>query len=123
MGQSQATKDRLTTIFMRAYREIYGKYVPIKTKNDYICRQIKMRTPRQIITQEGLKFISKVINTQMPPQIYKMLIFPRMPRKNMKIQINKAPRTIKCQRSLLYKSLRQFNALHSSIKFLHHFKG
>ena len=119
IGQNQLTKDRLTTIFMRAYKEIYAKYVPLKTKNDYICRQVKMKTPRQVIVQEALKFISKVINTQRPGQIFKMISFPRRPRKNARLEIDRAPRTVKCRRSLLYKSLRQFNNLHSSLKFLH----
>ena len=94
LGQSQQTKDRITTIFMRAYRAIYGKYIPMKTKNEYICRQMKMKTPRQIIIQESLKFISKVINTQMPGQIYKMMIFPRKPRKNARIEIDWAPKPL-----------------------------
>ena len=69
LGQSETVKDRLTAVFMRAYRMIYGKHIPHKTKNEFICRQIKLKTPRQLIVQEGLKFMSKVINTQTPNQI------------------------------------------------------
>ena len=119
MGQSESIKDKITAIFMRAYRVIYGRPLPFKMKNEYICKQIGKKSPRQLMIQEGLKFISKVINTQMPKQIYNLLKFPRKPRKNMKIETKRTPRAIKCRRTLIYKALRQFNALHSSIKFLH----
>ena len=119
VGQTEAVKSKITTVFMRAYREIYRQPLPMKTKNEFICKKIGCKTTRQLIIQEGLKFISRIVNTQTPPQIFKMLKFPRKPRKNALIQTTRTPRTIKCKRSIIYKTIRQFNSLHSSIKFLH----
>ena len=107
------------TVFMRAYRAIYGRPVPLKTKNEFICKMIKKKSPRQMILQEGLKFISKVVNTQLPKQIFNELTFPKKPRSDMKIGTKTIPRTQRCRRCLIYRSLRHFNNLHSSIRFLH----
>ena len=119
MGQSESVKDRLTAIYMRANRQIYNISVPIKTKNEWICRKIGVKTPRQLITEAGLKFINKVVNTQMPPEIFKVLEFPKRFRKTAQISTINHPRTIKCRRSFIYKALKQYNALHSSLKYLH----
>ena len=54
-------------------------------------RKIGKKTPRQLILEAGAKFISKIINTQTPPEIYNMLVFPRKFRKNVKIFTKSAP--------------------------------
>ena len=93
--------------------------IPMKTKNSYICRKIGIKTPRQLILEAGAKFISKVINTQTPPEIYNFLVFPRKFRKNAKIFTKKAPRTKRCRRSTIYSTLEIFNSLHHSLKYNH----
>ena len=119
MGQAEVIKDRLTAVYMRANRQIFNLPLPIKTKNEWVCKRIGVKTPRQLITEAGLKFINKVINSQMPPEIYKELEFPKRFRKFAKISTKTQPRTIKCRRSFIYIALKQFNALHSSLKYLH----
>ena len=66
-----------------------------------------------------LKIVHWSINRQMPPEIYKLFICPRNFRKSAKVNIQNAPRTIKCRCSLIYKATRKFNALHSSLKYIH----
>merc|ERR1711954_462511 len=102
---------------MRANWQIYNQPLPIKTKNIWICKKIGVKTPRQLITDAGLKFIHSVVNKQMPPKIFKLIKFPRRFRKAAQISTFHQPRTIKCRRSYIYKALRQFNTLHSSLKF------
>ena len=104
---------------MRANREILGQHLPIKTKNEYVCRKIGKKTPRQLIVEAGVKFMHKVVNSQLPHEIYEQIIFPRKFRKNAKITLKRIPRTAKCRRCLIYKATRMFNELHSSLKFIH----
>ena len=104
---------------MKANTAIYGLPIPFKTKNEYICRKIGMKTPRQLILQASVKFMHKVVNTQMPPEIFNHLIFPRRFRKNAKLHTKRVPNTKRGKRSTIYKSLSLFNALHSSLKFVH----
>ena len=118
-GQTESIKDCFTAIIMRANREIYGMSLPIKTKNSYICRKIGKKTPRQLILEAGAKFINKIINTQTPPEIYNQLVFPRKFRKNTKIYTMRAPRTNKCRRSTIYRTLGIFNSLHHSLRYTH----
>ena len=117
-GQTELIKDKLTAIIMRANRAIYGQPVPLKTKNEYICRKIGVKTPRQLMLQASLKFMHKIVNNQTPPEIYNQLIFPRKFRKNAKLHTKRTPRTKKGKRSTIYKSLMLFNAIHSSLKFV-----
>ena len=94
-GQRANAKDKMTPIFIRATREIYGLPVPLKTKNEYICKKIGMKTPRQLITKAGLQFIHRVINTQMPMDIFDVLVFRRKMRRNAKINTITKHQTIK----------------------------
>merc|ERR1711954_330541 len=50
-GQTEVIKDKFTAILMQANRAIYGQPIPVKTKNEYICRKIGMKTPRQLILE------------------------------------------------------------------------
>ena len=118
-GQTELIKDKLTAIIMHANRAIYGQHIPVKTKNEYICRKIGMKTPRQLILQASVKFMHKIVNTQMPPEIFNQIIFPRRFRKNAKLHTKRVPNTKRGKRSTIYKSLNLFNALHSSLKFVH----
>ena len=93
--------------------------LPLKTKNAVICRKIGKKTPRQLILEEGAKFMAKIVNTQNPPEIFSMLIFPRKFRKNALIRTKNTPRTKKCRRSTLYSTLAIFNSLHHSLKYNH----
>merc|ERR1711954_424056 len=103
---------------MRANWQIYNQPLPIKTKNIWICKKIGVKTPRQMITDAGLKFIHSVVNKQMPPEIFKLLKFPKRFRKAALISTHHQPRTKKCRRVYIYKAIKQFSALHNSIKFL-----
>ena len=58
-GQTEVIKDRLTAIFMRANRTIYGMPVPLETKNQWICKQIGVKTTRQQVIEANLKFTHK----------------------------------------------------------------
>ena len=100
-------------------KQTLHRYWPLKTKNSYICRKIGKKTPRQLILEAGAKFIAKIINTQTPPEIYNMLVFPRKFRKNAMIYTKSAPRTKKCRRSTIYSTLAIFNSLHHSLKYNH----
>ena len=77
IGQLEQVKDKITSIYMRANRQIYNQPLPLKTKNIWICKKIGVKTPRQMITDAGLKFIHSVVNKQMPPEIFKLLKFPK----------------------------------------------
>ena len=118
-GQTELIKDKFTAIIMHGNRAIYGKHIPVKTKNEFICRKIGMKTPRQLILQASVKFMQKIVNTQMPPEIYNQLVFPRRFRKNAKLHTKRIPSTKRGKRSTIYKSLNLFNSLHSSLKFIH----
>ena len=118
-GQTEEIKDKLTTIFMRGNRAAYGSPLPFDTKNEWICRKISVKTPRQMIVEASAKVMHSVINTQNPPQIFNMVTFPRNFRKSAKVSLITAPRTQKCRRSLIYRSLKQFNALPNELKYCH----
>ena len=75
-GQTEEIKDRLTTIMMRGNKAIHGQPILKDTKNETICRRIGVKTPRQLIVEASVKASHTVINTQKPPEIFKMLIFP-----------------------------------------------
>ena len=119
LGQNEMIKDRLTAIFMRANRQSFHQPLPIKTKNAWICRKIGVKTPRQLVLEAGLKFIHRTINTQMPHEIYQYIKFPKRYKKSANLTTFTNPKTIKSRRCLIYKSIRLFNSLHSSLKFIH----
>ena len=119
LGQPEIIKDKLTTIYMRANRQIYHLPLPLKTKNAWICRKVGVKTPRQLIIESGLKFMHRIVNTQLPHEIFKQIKFPKRFRKTVNLTTVTNPKTIKCKRCLIYKSLRYYNNLHSSLKFLH----
>ena len=77
IGQPEIVKDKITAIFMRANRAIYKWPLPLKTKNEFVCRKIGKKTPRQLIVEEGVKFMHRCINTQCPNKIFDELTFPR----------------------------------------------
>ena len=66
IGQIERIKDQLTSVFMHCNRAIYGQPVPLKTKNEYICQKIGVKTPRQLMLQASLKFMHKIVNNQTP---------------------------------------------------------
>merc|ERR1711954_637449 len=103
---------------MRANRQIFHQPLTLKMKNIWICKKIGVKTPRQLITDAGLKFIHSVINKQKPPELYKLIKFPKKFRRAAQISTYHQPRTKKCRRSYFYKAIRQFDALHNSLKFL-----
>ena len=117
-GQVEAVKDKLTTIFMRANRAILHQPVPLKTKNKWICRQIKVKSPRQLILEAGAKLIHRIVNQRSPPQIYEQLTFPRLIRKTARIGVSNVPRTQKCKRSTIYQVVKIFNNLPNNLKFV-----
>ena len=119
MGQHETVKDKLTAIYMRGNRAIHGGYLPFDTNNDFIYSQIGVKSARQLIVQESLKTIHKVINYQCPPEIYKMIRFPRRFRTVSNIGVKIPPRTKRCRRAPLYKAIRQFDSLHNSLKYCH----
>ena len=69
VGQHETVKDKLTAIYMRGNRAIHGGYLLFDTRNDFIYSQIGVKSPRQLIVQEALNTIHKVINFQSPPEI------------------------------------------------------
>ena len=119
IGQNQCVKNSLSALFMRGNRAIYGRPLPADTNTEWICSQIGVKTPKQLIIEAALKTIHRVVNCQKPPQLYNFLEFPRFFRKASNIQVVNAPRTIRCRRSTIYKSVRQFNQLHPSLKYCH----
>ena len=100
-GQTEEIKDKLTTIYMRCNKAIYGQPIMQDTKNEWICKQIQVKTPQQLLAEAAVKVVHSVINTQAPPELFKMLIFPRKFRKTARISFNTAPRTKKCRRALI----------------------
>ena len=118
-GQTEEIKDRMTTLMMKGNKLIYNKPVLEGMKNEWICKQIKVKTPRQLITEAAAKEMHRIVNTQAPPELYKLLVFPTHFRKAAKISLNHYPRTKKCRRSLFYKSLQQFNSLPEDLKYCH----
>ena len=95
-GQTEEIKDKLTTIFMRGNKAIYGLPAPFDTKNEWICRKISVKRPRQLIAGASAKVMHTIVNAQAPPEIFKILVFPRKFGKTAKISINTAPRTQRC---------------------------
>ena len=80
---------------------------------------IGVKTPRQMMAEAAAKAMHSVVNTQQPPELYKMLLFPRHFRKAAKIGLKTYPRTKKCRRSIFYKALAQFNDLPDDLKYTH----
>ena len=76
-----------------------------------------MKTPRQMVLEAAAKIMHSVINTQAPPELYKMLEFPKHFRKAAPVGLKSYPRTKKCRRSLFYTALRQFNDLPEDLKY------
>ena len=118
-GQNEELKDRLTTVMMRGNRLIYNQPIPENTKNEWICRKIGVKTPRQLVTEAAAKAMHSVIDLQAPPELYKMLEFPKHFRKAALVGLKEYPRTKKCRRSLFYTALRHFNNLPEDIKYCH----
>ena len=104
---------------MRGNRAIYGRPLPLDTKSEWICGQIGVKTPKQLVIEAALKNIHKIVNHQKPPHLFKMLEFPRLFRRAASISTINAPRTIKCRRSTIYKLVKYFNQLHPSLKYCH----
>ena len=75
-GQTEEIKDRMTALMMKGNRMIYYKPVLESMKNKWICKQINVKTPRQLMAEAAAKEMHRIINTQAPPEIYKMLVFP-----------------------------------------------
>ena len=117
VGQTETVKDRLTTIFMRANRAIYGMPLPWDTKNPWICRKIGVKTTRQQILEACLNFTHKMVNKQTPRHLFGHLRIPRHFRPKAKLSIIDPPRTKKCRRSFFYKAIRQFNDLPHALKY------
>ena len=118
-GQPQIVKNNLSALMMRGNRAIFGRPLPLDTNTEWICNQIGVKTPRQLIIEAALKTIHRVVNNQKPPHLFNQLEFPRLFRQVTSIKVADAPRTIRCRRSTLYKSVRQFNQLHPSLKYCH----
>merc|ERR1711954_520962 len=118
-GQTEEIKDKMTALMMKGNRMIYNKPVLEGMKKEWICKQIQVKTPRQMMAEAAAKEMHRIVNTQAPPELYKLLVFPTHFRKAAKIALNHYPRTKKCHRSLFYKSLQQFNSLPEDLKYCH----
>ena len=119
IGQTELVKDRLHAIYMRAYRVVYGQPLPLNTESSWICRKIGVKSPRQQILEASMKLVHKIINTQLPAQIFNMLSFSTHFRISAPVRVKNCPRTIKCRRSTIYKAIRTFNGLENNIKYIH----
>ena len=91
----------------------------MKTKNKWICRKIRVKTPRQLILESGAKVISGIVNPGRPYQLYNQLIFPRKFRKTARLSTKKVPHTQKGRRTTFYRLVSIFNSLADNLKFLH----
>ena len=97
LGQTESVKDKLTALYMRGNRAIHNGFIALDTKNEWIQKQVGVKSPRQLVIQEALKTIHKIVNFQSPPQLYKLIRFPRIFRKAASITIKDPPRTIRCR--------------------------
>ena len=118
-GQCEEIKDRMTTIIMKANRLIYNQPILDKTKNEWLCKKIGVKTPRQLMAEAAAKAMHSVINTQQPPEIFKLLVFPKHFRKAAQVGLKSYPRTKKCRRSIFYRALMQFNDLPEELRYCH----
>ena len=118
-GQTEEVKDKMTAIMMRGNRMIINGPILQNTKNEIICKQAGVKTPRQLMAEAATKVMHTIINTQAPPVLFKQLVFPTYFRRAAKIAIKNYPRTKRCRRSLFYKSLQYFNSLPEDIKYCH----
>ena len=98
---------------------------PSKSQNedlkdmDVLCTfKIKIRAKILNMGLPGVKLMHKCINTQMPNEIYKQLIFPKRFRQAAHIRIANSPRMVQCRRSLIYKATCQFNQLLLNLKYV-----
>ena len=98
---------------------IYGKPLELNTNSLWICNQIGVTTPEQLIVEAAIKSMHRVINTQKPPHIFNQIVFQRNFRLAANLSTIHNPRTVRCRRSLFYKSLRQFNNLKPNLKYCH----
>ena len=80
---------------MRGNRAIYGMPLPADTSTEWICNQINVKTPRELITELAIKTIHRIITTQNPPEIFKKIRFFR---KVSVVKASNGPRTTPCRR-------------------------
>merc|ERR1711954_513888 len=84
-GQTEEIKDKMTAIMMRGNRMIINGPILQNTKNEIICKQAGVKTPRQLMAEAAAKVMHTIINTKAPPVLYKMLVFPTYFRRAAKI--------------------------------------
>ena len=61
-GQTKTIKDSIGALIMRCYKLIYGRPLEINSNSEWICSQIRVKTPNQLIAESALKLIHRIIN-------------------------------------------------------------
>ena len=78
-GQTQAIRDKFTTILMLCNELIYNKCT-YNMSYERICKKIEEPHPELLICQDAVKQLHRTITRKRPKQIYSLIRFSRSPR-------------------------------------------
>ena len=85
---------------------------------DVLCTlKIKIRTKIYNMGLPRVKLTHKCVNSQIPNEIYKQLIFPKRYHQAAHLRMVNSPKMVHCRRSLIYKVTCQFNQLLLNLKY------
>ena len=116
-GQSEWVMRKYTAISMKSNRAIYRKD-HFKVSNRRICSEIGVDEPILACKKVALNFIHKLLRSQKPPQLYKMIKFNQNHRECSRIGlVNPTSKEVN-KRTLLTKSIKLYNTVPKSLKIL-----
>ena len=116
-GQSDWVMKKFTAISMWSNRAIYRKDY-FKVSNRRICEEIGVDEPSLACKKAAFRFIHKILRSQKPAQLYKMIKFNQHHRECSKIGLINPPSKEANKRILLVKSIELYNAAPKSLKIL-----
>ena len=114
LGASQKIKNRMNVCMMQVARWVKGNS-QFKIPNTKICKSIKWSTPNQMIMQESMTMIHKML-TEFPVQTLENEMKKSRSKRKVTYHLKYQPRRELMKRNMLYMSLKIYNLLPEKLK-------
>ena len=109
--------ERLKTNIMTLYRYMYSQNTHL-VRSDFISNSLGLPTPHQLIAQQTVSFIHRVITKQKPVQIFNLIEFPARNVRDSAPRLIHLPRTKKGERTLIFEGIRVYANLPKTVRDL-----
>ena len=117
IGQTQQIKEWFKVTINKLYRIMYDGDTYL-TRSETIYNQIKMPSPMQLIAQNSMMFIHRVITNGRPKQVFKEMEFPASNIRNNAPRLVVAAKSKHFERTMLFESIRVYSNLSPLVREL-----